>query len=795
MAILQVPGFFYGHLTWDERISEYIPWRLEAARIIAGGEFPFFTDRVFGGMPLFSTAYTGVLYPPNWLYLFFDPTLANWLEVFHGFLAAGGMYLYLRSHRMSPLAAYLGGGFFLLHLFIGTHAGHISMREAATFAPLVVWAARRVMVSPSGRSTLLLAGLVLLQWMIGYAQVVLYTFIWIGVDWLVSFRLRRKQYIATGLIGAGVVLGTMLAMVQILPAMAHLESSARQEMTLQNWQAGSFPPHFMVMLTQPILVELVQSHWDGVNYRGEWVTTPLPLVAMLSLVPLLGMAVFAKFRRSPRRRLVLIASGAALVMVLLAMGSYFPLNAALFHVPPFNLFRIPSRWFFLFGVFAILLAAIAVDWFGRLLWRERGALLAMSGGVLFFLTMVAWMLPLPGGMERGDIPGFLHLYITGAQDIPTRVADRLQHIGLPSFGNLMDRRELTLLVLAAAIPMILVPRKYIPWTIFPLLLLLHVHWFQVITIHGDYPSDHSIVIDPERHPLLADVDNDLITRVYSPSPDGHQPGYFALLQNTHLFHGLRGLQGYCPILSRRVVFSLNIGQTGHGWRDMDLYKNPSMLHTMAVSHIIVKERRLPPDVQHQWESTREEHFELVAEHGEYKLLGFREPTPRFQLAHEWQPINHPFEAEEDIWVPQRQPVYMAPMKLENPPWRLLPEPHVPLGGGDVTVVEEGTSRVLLDVTSDGPGVLLIRDVHWPGWRWREIRDGKPGEWNRVHRAQSILRYLPVPDGGSVIEIVYTAPKFRQGLTLSLVGLLATIFLLFAEPMKKWIQFRGRPVES
>ena len=45
-ALIQTPTFLTGDMIWDERFSEYIPWRVESARLIAHGEFPFFTDKV-----------------------------------------------------------------------------------------------------------------------------------------------------------------------------------------------------------------------------------------------------------------------------------------------------------------------------------------------------------------------------------------------------------------------------------------------------------------------------------------------------------------------------------------------------------------------------------------------------------------------------------------------------------------------------------------------------------------------------------------------------------------------------
>lgn len=794
LAVLQVPGLFLGYLTWDERLSEYIPWRVEAARLLAGGEFPFFTDKVFGGMPLFATAYVGVLYPPNWAYLLFPPTVANWLEFLHGVLAASGMYLYLRGHRLSRGAALLGGGFFLLLLFHGVHAPHVSMREAGAFAPLVAWSASRLLRRPGAGGAALLAALIAVQWFIGYAQLVLFTLVWLGVEWILRFRPTKRFLVATILMGGAVALGCCLAMVQIFPAMALVEDSARQQMTLEHWQAGSFPPQFLPILLQPLFVDMAGGQWGGADYAGEWVVTPLPAVVLLALVPVVALFVSSRFRRSPRRRMVVVAVVGMALTLLLALGSHFPPNRLLFHIPPFNMFRIPSRWLFLFGVCTVVCAAVAVDWLGRMGPREKVVALGVSAVLLALGALFPLFLLSSSEGGGGELlPGPGRMFLPGAES--SRVGERLAGIGLPGFGGLLDRAEWGLVLLVLVPALVSLRRRWFVWAAPVALLALSLQWFQVISVHVAPPADHSAALVTDRHPLLRQVDPAEIARVYAPSPDGGTPGYFALLQNSHLFHGIRGLHGYCPLFSGRMLFSFNINQLGVGWRDDTIYDNPAMPQSAGVSHLVIEEGRLTEANRQRWEGRGQEHYEVVATHLDYKLARLREPVPRYHLAREWRLIHGPWEAEEDIWNPSRLPVSEEPLKVENPPWRLMPPANEPLGGGEVAVLEERASRVLLGVRSQGPGVLVIRDVHWPGWRWRVVSGEGDGEWHRVQRAQSALRYLPVPVGDSVIEVVYRAPKFQQGRNITLASLAVYLLALIGAAMirrsgSNWVSSRA-----
>ena len=83
-------------------------------------------------------------------------------------------------------------------------------------------------------------------------------------------------------------------------------------------------------------------------------------------------------------------------------------------------------------------------------------------------------------------------------------------------------------------------------------------------------------------------------------------------------------------------------------------------------------------------------------------------------------------------------------------------------------------RVLLEVDSDGPGVVVLTDLHYPGW---EVRvDGAPRELLRVNY---LFRGVEVGAGPHRVEFRFAPASLRVGavvtaLSLSLLaaGLLA-----------------------
>lgn len=759
LALWMSPGLFTGHLIWDERMSEYIPWRVEAARLLRGGEFPLFTDRVFGGMPLFSTAYAGVLYPPNWLYIPFPPLVANWIEVMHTLLAAGGMFAYLRARRLATGPAFVGGLMFASSLFLMLHAGHVSMREAACWAPLVALAARRLLWAPGPGRAALFAGALAMQLASGYAQMALMTLVWVAVEWLAAARWQRRFLVATLWISAAGAIGYAMLAVQILTAMGHVPSTPREAMTLDDWQVASLPPGLVLQVVQPRLLEATGGQWIGQSHPVEWLGALLPLGWALAAVA--GLLLVAERRRwrGPRRRFVLLLLAGVGACGLLALGRHFPANALLFGVPPFNMFRVPARWLFLAGAFGAVLAAIGLQWLlARRAWQRPLWVLAGWAAVAIPAVLL-W------GLSRADSPGLLALLTQQGGPNGGRLTWLAGESVLRPIAVMLDRREIHLLLPLLAAGLLAVPRRNWAWAGAGLLLLVAVEWGVLSRHLLPPPGNHRDAVYTRRHPLLARVDLASITRIHSPSPDGNQPGRLALLHNTHLFHGLRGLQGYTPLYATRILYGFSMNQMGYGWRDAELFRNPTPLLWIGVSHLMVEESRLVPEARAGYDAGMGVRHAVVDRAGDLVLLRLLDAAPRFQLAAQWGPILHHWEAEPELWAELPEPVAARKVRLEKPDWKRLPPPDVALPTGTVEVMVDRGNRQVLRVNSGEPGgVLLIRDAHWPGWSYRIDRTGR---WRPVMRAQAALRAVPVPAGTCIVEMRFRPPGWERGMAISL----------------------------
>jgi hypothetical protein len=123
----------------------------------------------------------------------------------------------------------------------------------------------------------------------------------------------------------------------------------------------------------------------------------------------------------------------------------------------------------------------------------------------------------------------------------------------------------------------------------------------------------------------------------------------------------------------------------------------------------------------------------------------------------------------------------------NPSDRAIVERRLGLGGtgGGARIESYEPERVVLDATSHGgPGLLVLSDLHYPGWR-AEV----DGEEVDIERVNYLMRGVPVPAGTHHVEFVYEPLSWRIGWIVSLVGLV--VFALLLVSGRQWRRLADR----
>jgi len=87
-------------------------------------------------------------------------------------------------------------------------------------------------------------------------------------------------------------------------------------------------------------------------------------------------------------------------------------------------------------------------------------------------------------------------------------------------------------------------------------------------------------------------------------------------------------------------------------------------------------------------------------------------------------------------------------------------------------VRRSPNRLVLDVTLDRSGFLVLSQVWYPGWQ-AEV-DGQP---EVLYRVDGVLSGLHLESGSHIVTFVYRPPILGWGIGGSLVGLTTCLVLL------------------
>lgn len=372
-ATLGLGMFFFGDIA-----RFFFPTRVLYADALRAGRLPLWQPEILTGIPLLAEMQTGALYPPHIiLYRLLPVELAlNYDILLHLAFLGAGIFLFARLRGISTGGALLASMALTLGGFGAARITHPNVLSVAAWLPWLLylyeqWHSgyhRRLMWA-------LLVIAVALQWLGGHPQFALINCMMFGVyvlwrtcnrGWGVSNRQRAVTAAAPGsdskrwairdtrnalrdLLAplAAVLLGTLIASVQLLPTFEFSQQSARAGgVDAEFFTTFSFHPLYLALLAAPFL-------------RGNpYPNTSVEVIAYIGVLPLVlvGAALVLK-----RVRETWFWVAVALGALVLALGGNTPVYPALNGLPFFNLFRVPARFLFPFSFALALLAGYGFD--------------------------------------------------------------------------------------------------------------------------------------------------------------------------------------------------------------------------------------------------------------------------------------------------------------------------------------------------------------------------------------------------------------------------------------------------
>jgi len=301
------------------------------------GRLPLWEPRLGGGFPLFAEGQVGALFLPN-LILFkiiSNPVVAYNATYIALFLILGwGMYAWLRVIGCSRIASLFGA---ITIVFSGQtipRLPHHTLLESLSMTPLILALAHQVLTKKNLLWISLFAFALSQQLFTGSPQPVLLTLLMVGIYAIFSRGSLTK-------LALGVVLGVGITAIQLLPSAEMLrESTSPGGFSPEEASYYSFPLVHLKTLIAPFILGNPKfgtyppfTTFDGsIFWENNLFIGWLPLAFLV-----FGL-----------RKFFVVA---LVVSFLLMLGKHSPLYL-LYSVWPLNLFRVPSRfaWIFLITI-------------------------------------------------------------------------------------------------------------------------------------------------------------------------------------------------------------------------------------------------------------------------------------------------------------------------------------------------------------------------------------------------------------------------------------------------------------
>lgn len=778
-----VCAFFYDSLFLGRVILtrdtfvDFIP-RLEFARS-AYRDFavPLWNPQTGCGHPFLADPYMGAAYPLNFLFYVLPVTWAYRLTmVFHLALAGFGMIALARHWGLRPSAALICAICFVF----GTHT--IAMMEffnaiyPLSWGPLIVYLGcllydRSLRHSPGEglRSMLrgfisnwhliaILAGCLTLAYLGGNPQYLSFALLLVGgyfVARLIYDRKIKAVALAAAMFAAAGTLALLLSAPQLLPFLELLEHSFRSAAIDPGYDQGSVHPSHLLTFFLPYLFGSPgppEAYWAETILEfelGAFYVGLLPLIAAL-----FALRAFREKEIENRRWirfLAVLLLTCSIAAWLMAAGKHLPVYETMLGiVPGLDKLRWPSKFMLLVTYAIPLLGGLG---FHVLLERKAKGESHFRFEWSVLATFVA--LPLVALAGRDLIELFEALVGSGVDATAERqtlfrrdLVTALLFLGITIAG-------LTGLIAAKNAKQIRLLEYALVAAVF---LNLAVISRQVHPISRDNPY----LFNPTTWETLRSAGA-------STSDDPHWRIYSNYVFNAFSLYGVSDPDIF------KLAKKVSVGET---WLPSGIPRVcNSALGISRYYEFYELIRAAPPEIADRFLDLLNVRFiiggppweELTKLGLNAQITVFPRDTllPRAFLTASWRAVDDFESGLRTLGSPNfdvRSEILLEPSADGEMP-ALASAPAAPVGG-TVGGIRYDWNRVEMRVSAPQPGLLVLNDTWYPGWKASVNGIGRP-----IFRANLLFRAIEVPAGESEIVFAYDPPQGKLGLLLAGIGLL------------------------
>ena len=686
---------------------------------VANGRLPLWNPHQLCGLPWVATLQGGFFYPPHVLYVVLPVGVALALSgLVHLLLLAVSSAAFARAVGISPQAAGLAALLFALSGDVPRSLFWPPQLEASAWLPVGSLAVLRIARGDGRRGLLLLALATGASLLAGFPQ----TTTFLGYAWttlllalLLGTRAGPKRWVfAAASFGAGLALGSLVGAVALLPGleMTRVATRATHTMTVEKmFPFGSAG------------FGLIRNFFGGPSSSFA--------VVALSLVP-------AALLAGRTRTVALWAALLGGLALCFALGPATPLFWLYLALPALSMFRHPHRILILTQFSVALLAAMGLDVIAAASRRPRGTRdLAAVGASIACALVLGTYLVRQGNFHAAFGIGTAAVILSGVWN---------------------GRVVRTLVAAIALVELLLVsPRSQrLPYG--P----------AAIGVYRTYQQTYATLAATQGSGRVWIVTGPLELAELSPKLAG--------------VYGVRGITDYDSMILRRQAEYFTYAMEGsivpHDARAFYVGRLIASPPRDGVSPLAKRRRLLDLAALrlialHSNLLRRPEMAAFIADAGLIarardgaRLMLFENPNalPRAFVVYRTRPAPPPEELLRQLSEPTFDPLVES--FVEGDPG-FVAAADAAARGEAATFVRDDAELVEVDATLTAPGLLVLADSFYPGWR--ATVDGVAAP---ILATNHLFRGVPVPAGRHRVRFEYAPVSVRAGLLTSSLAAIA-----------------------
>lgn len=704
-------GWRVGNPLMGDPPMVFYPFLFHARDEILRGHFPLWASGIGGGQPFFAAMQTAVLSPFTLLdYVLPFPASLTADAATRLFVGGLGMVFFLRALPLSPAAAIFGGVAYLLNPFSIVWLEH-PLAAVAAWLPWMLLGVDSCARRFDRRSICGLALVTVAMLFSGHPETAFKVLLLAGPYALFRGWSAGTPVRSIGAVAAAIGLGALLASVQLVP---FLEYASRSRVLAV--RAASNTPLFTSSFVS--FVTAFVPDFYGTPIRRDFVIAGNYCEQQIYSGLAAWLLACAASTHRRHRSAALFFSLAGVVAVLIMYGTPVA-RAAIWLVPPLRVAAL-SR----FGLIAIagvaICAGIGLDALLHEPPSPRARLLALVGCLAIGLVVLGYLLE-----QRTMLVAARHW------DATVRSAMQSSVFLVGSAALIATAQRLGARIAAVGLTGI---------------LAADLLWF-ASGFHPMMPPEHSFPATRETDLVKAD------------------PGVFRvagwmdiLIPNTALVYGLRDVRSYDGVGIREYFDLLDVGfhYTGATHQLVNV-AHPGLLDLLNIKYVLTAaDVDLPP-----------ERFQRLLD-GPTRVYRNERVQPRAFLVD-----GHVVLQGNDARGAMRDKLDLTRVAVLDAPLAASAQPETAvLDVGRTTMLRYEDERVAITTRADGRRLLVLTDVHYPGWT--ATIDGQPVP---ILRADYAFRAVSVPAGEHFVEFRYQPSSFRYGALGSLGGVLVVALML------------------